>query len=215
MLVLSITGAAPPPRYDGQPFVVVRIEESATPTGDWSPIDTITLDPVDADPAHPQLRDLSTEAITITDGSGWYRLVFLDAQGDSTVPTEPTPFNESSVKPSLAEVAALIHTRTIESDTGEEAGTFTAKTPVKVAQAQALIDFAASDVLSRISVKGEQVYLARTTIAYHAARLIEVTLAPEQATDADSPYARLDALYATSLAELLRLSRYPLSPVFG
>jgi hypothetical protein len=49
---------------------------------------TISLSPVDPDPANPAYRDFTVDNAG-TASSLWYRLVFRDAQGDTGLPTFP------------------------------------------------------------------------------------------------------------------------------
>lgn len=76
--VATIWEAAPAPRVDA-PWTQVRIEEAPASTGPWTPLETRVLNPVDADPADPQLRSFTTTLATIP--SGWYRLIWRDAEG--------------------------------------------------------------------------------------------------------------------------------------
>lgn len=62
------------------PWTGVVIEQSASPLGPWTLISSFDLDPLDADPAAPQLRSFSTAAGTIDDG--WYRVGFTDEEGN-------------------------------------------------------------------------------------------------------------------------------------
>jgi len=84
--VVSFVDYLPAPRYDGNPWTQAQIEEGATAVGPFTLIDTITLDPVDPDPAHPLWRSFTTELASDT-AELWYRIVFLDGTGDDTLPT--------------------------------------------------------------------------------------------------------------------------------
>jgi hypothetical protein len=91
MSVITFSSYAPTPRYDGDPWTDVLIQEATAADaddGDWTTIDTITLDPVDADPTDPQIRDFTTDQASDTAGL-WYRLIFVDADGDELLPTVP------------------------------------------------------------------------------------------------------------------------------
>lgn len=79
-LVRTFTGYRPGARYDDKPWTQVRIDEAAASAGPWTTIDTLALDPIDLDPTAPSLREFTTEEGTLADG--WYRVVFLDADGD-------------------------------------------------------------------------------------------------------------------------------------
>lgn len=111
--VVSFEDYTPAPRFDAQPWTEVRIEESsttATPSSTtvWTLIDTIALSPVDADPAAPATRSVTTE--NANDESGrWYRLIFADAGGDTLQPTFPVQNSEGAPPyASAAELAGIL-----------------------------------------------------------------------------------------------------------
>lgn len=86
--VITFTSYRPTPRYDGRPWTEAHVEEAPTALGPWTEIDAIELDPVDADPTAPATRNFTTEAASDTAGL-WYRVIFYDALGDSSQPTDP------------------------------------------------------------------------------------------------------------------------------
>jgi hypothetical protein len=85
--VITFENYVPTPRYDSIPWTEVDIEEGLTETGSFTVIDNMPLSPVDSDPANPAARSFTTE---LADDAMdlWYRLVFRDASGDETVPTD-------------------------------------------------------------------------------------------------------------------------------
>jgi hypothetical protein len=86
--VVSFTGYTPAARFDAIPWTQVQVEEGPTSSGPWTLIDTLTLDPVDADPTDPQSRDLTT--VNASDTAGlWYRLIFVDDNSDASQPSTP------------------------------------------------------------------------------------------------------------------------------
>lgn len=91
-MVITFRDYTPAPRYDGNPWTEVDIEESNDTTLDddttWSVIETIPLSPVDSDPENPASRSLTTEDADNTIGL-WYRLVFRDGTGDQQQTTQP------------------------------------------------------------------------------------------------------------------------------
>lgn len=91
--VVTLQGLSPLPRYDSLPWTQAKIEESASNVGPWSVIDTITLLPVDADPAHPTVRNLTTPNAVLP--GGWYRVSFTDAAGHSQA--APVVANQSTL----------------------------------------------------------------------------------------------------------------------
>lgn len=87
-MVITFENYRPVPRYDSLPWTQARIEEATTATGTFTAIETQALSPVDADPENPATRDFTTEEATDTPGL-WYRIVFVDANSDESLPTAP------------------------------------------------------------------------------------------------------------------------------
>jgi hypothetical protein len=85
--VVTFVGYRPPVRYDGIPWTRVRIQEAAAEDGSYTQLEEILFSPVDTDPSQPQTRSFTTELGTAIDY--WYRVVFADATGDTSVPTTP------------------------------------------------------------------------------------------------------------------------------
>jgi hypothetical protein len=85
--VVSFERYRPVARYDGLPWTQVRIEEAATEDGTYAEIETISLSPVDTDPTDPDARSFTTELAN--DGELWYRVIFVDGNGDESAPTDP------------------------------------------------------------------------------------------------------------------------------
>lgn len=86
--VITFTGYRPIARYDSTPWTQARIEEATSEDGTYTEIETITLSPVDADPADPASRNFTTE-LASDDPDLWYRIVFVDGSGDESLPTTP------------------------------------------------------------------------------------------------------------------------------
>jgi hypothetical protein len=81
--VVTLRGFTPPARFDGLPFTQARIDEGGAQAGPFTPIDTLALAPLDADPTNPASRNLTTGNATLQ--QGWYRVAFLDAAGDAAL----------------------------------------------------------------------------------------------------------------------------------
>lgn len=79
-MLITFKGYKPQPREDGIPWITIVIEESADGITSWAEIDRFPVDPVDVDPSQPASRDFTTENGTIF--NGWYRISFLDVQGN-------------------------------------------------------------------------------------------------------------------------------------
>lgn len=98
-VVVTFQNYLPPSRYDALPWTEVRVEESDECEGTYTQIDVLTLTPLDADPEDPALRSFTTE--NGTDEDMWYRVVFADADGDTTVPTTPVQHVATTAVPSV------------------------------------------------------------------------------------------------------------------
>jgi hypothetical protein len=85
--VVSFVNFKPPGRFDSIAWTGVSIEESVDGLTPWTQIDVLVLSPLDADPAHPQTRNFTTEHGTAL--GYWYRVLFRDATGDVSQPTTP------------------------------------------------------------------------------------------------------------------------------
>lgn len=86
-VVVSFVDYRPPVRFDSNPWASVRIEEAASWDGSYAELETLALDPVDVDPAEPALRSFTTQLGTALDY--WYRIAFVDADGDESQVTVP------------------------------------------------------------------------------------------------------------------------------
>ena len=82
-MLITFENYVPIARADDVAWTTIKIEEAAAYTGPWTLIDSITIDPVDADPEQPAPRTFSTEYGTLA--NGWYRVSFLDVHGNSSV----------------------------------------------------------------------------------------------------------------------------------
>jgi hypothetical protein len=98
MSVFSFKDYTPPARFDDVPWTVARVQQSATAGGSYAQIDALTLDPVDDDPANPQVRNLTTHLASNTPQQ-WYRIVWADAASGTSLPTEPVQEFGLAVQP--------------------------------------------------------------------------------------------------------------------
>jgi hypothetical protein len=119
MGVVTLEYFRPPRRYDGLPWTQARVEEATTATGTFSEIETFTLSPVDADPENPDARNFTTELASDDEGL-WYRVVFLDADGDEAQPTTPVQNVVEDVPVPFATVNELARILKIRSPTEEQ-----------------------------------------------------------------------------------------------
>lgn len=109
--VFTLTGITPPARFDDLAWVSGRIEESSTETGSYTLLELIDLDPVDDDPSQPASRSFTSELATV---SKWYRVVFVDEDGDLSEPSAPIQNVAEIVVAygTTAELAANLNIRT-------------------------------------------------------------------------------------------------------
>lgn len=84
--VVSFEGYTPPARFDTVAWTDAKVQEATAAAGPWTLIDTLALDPVDADPTDPATRNLTTENATDPPGL-WYRIIFVDAGTGVSQPT--------------------------------------------------------------------------------------------------------------------------------
>jgi len=78
-VIVTFTGYTPVPRFDGEPWVAVEIEEASEVDGTYTLIETIPLTPIDPDPENPAARSFTTALGTIAEQ--WYRVRFVDGDG--------------------------------------------------------------------------------------------------------------------------------------
>lgn len=115
--VITFEQFTPVARYDSIPWTNVRIEESDTETLSeltvWTELETQALSPVDADPSDPAARNFTTE---LADDAMdlWYRIIFVDGDGDESTPTDPIqntdPF-DSAAYATVDELARILKIR--------------------------------------------------------------------------------------------------------
>lgn len=207
MTVVTLLGYTPPPRFPPvtTPWTSVEWQEApdaAGIPGAWTVIDTQLLDPVDANPEQPARRRLTTLAGTVV--QGWYRVVWLDADGNRSEPTAavrnvPPP----AYRPSVDDVAALEHARTEAG--GVEVGTFTDETIPTVDQVEELITTAVSDVETRVgTIPDRFADEARRLAAIQAASLIEASYFPSELDSDRSAYRQYTAMYMNGVDALAK-----------
>ena len=201
-MIVTFENYLPQPRFDGEAWTGLRIEESASVDGPWADVETIALSPVDSDPTDPQSRSFTTELATLADG--YYRVVFLDETGDESLPTEavrygPTQASSADIKPTVADVSNLIPGRVSEGN----GGVFGADTTPTGTQVASIIDLRAGEVYARCeSIPVKQVSLAKVVVTLAAAIDIERGYFPQE-QDNDSTI--LDNLGADFNAKMMRL----------
>jgi hypothetical protein len=193
VIVVTFEDFTPIPRYDGNPWASIMIEEAPASNGPWTVLETQAISPIDTDPEHPATRDFTTELATLD--AGWYRLTFIDQTGDQQLPTDPihnVPDVTAPYLPSVGEVANLIAART-KDQFGNELGTFGPNTRPTDNKVLEIIDQAADDVTTILDTDiPESMYeYAEQAIAVKAAAIIERAYYAEQINNNRSPYPQL------------------------
>lgn len=187
-----------PPARDDEPWTDVRVEEAAAKDGPWAVLETQPLSPVDTDPAAPDTRTVTTQLATLA--AGWYRLTWLDADGDQAL-TSPL-YSGANIAPPLREVADLMLSR-LRDDVGT-VDTFSAATTPTADQADRFINYGLRRVRGKAGAIPESLADdARHVVALYAAMLAESSLQSEQADDNSGHYERLKELYDAALADLI------------
>jgi hypothetical protein len=209
--VVTMNDITPPVRYDGNPWIEIIFQESASQTGTFDIIDTISLSTLpgglDADPSEPSSRNLTITNATVP--AGWYSFIFQDAaanQSQATNPIQNAPSVEDSIRPSLDNLGALLHVRTtIPGTGGTELGTFTSVTRPTATEAQSLIDNAVNQVLLTTGpgVASSLWSQARTVVLYLAAMLVELSFYKNEIAKDISAYPMYETQYSLSLDGLM------------
>lgn len=116
-VIVSFDDYTPVARYDDQPWETIQIEEAPEVTGPYTLIDTVTIDPVDADPSQPASRSFTTTLGTGPDY--WYRVIFLGADAAESLPSVPLQNTSHSRSPygTTDELALILHVREPENET--------------------------------------------------------------------------------------------------
>lgn len=217
MPVVTLKRFTPLERADSVAWTRAEIQESATATGSGTVIDTITLSPVDTDPANPQDRDLTTTLATLAEG--FYRVVWIDGTGHRS---DPTPWIQNTsdlaggTRPSVQDVAGLLRART-KIRGGGEAGTFNTQTRPTADEVEGLIDDALDEVGGKVQpVDGTLPYgdgwnapgsayerRYRGAVRLYAAILIETSYFPEQVKSGQSAASTYQTLYESRIKALI------------
>ncbi len=145
-----------------------------------------------------------------------YAFIWVDPSIDSVVeplyvgaqhPEATVDPIDVSWRPALAEVAALVPTRTV-GDEDVVLGTFTSETEPTGDQVETLINLATANVASRVGSTDDLCTDALTSrsrgmAALYAAMLVELTYFPEQVNGNKSPYAQYKTLYDDGMDVLI------------
>lgn len=102
--VKTFTGWTPIPRFDGTKWTAARLEESASLSGPWTPVETFALADY-ADPAAPPAFSFTSDLVTIVDG--WFHFVWLDSLNGSSVSDPERAGGAGGVPPSVSEIRSM------------------------------------------------------------------------------------------------------------
>jgi hypothetical protein len=187
----------PPPKFDGLPWTEIHIEEAPVTTGPWTEIDVQPIVPLDSDPTEPMARAFTTDNATLI--AGWYQIIFHDAAASTAVPTTPiqnVPVDTMPYLPTLADIGALMHARTLDT-TGKEIATFNNNTRPTGDEVNRLILQASDDVTTAIDtdIPAGAYRYAKQAIIYRTAMLVELGYWPEQINTGRSPYPQYSDLF--------------------
>lgn len=210
MIVHTLIGAETP--IKGDPtlpnWVNVRVEEATTEEGPWNTVETQLLDPFPTDPTVATVYNITFSSVNSV---AWYRLVFIDQNGDESVPTAPvlddgTPHTEYPWLPTVAEVALHVRART-RTRGGQQVGTFTVDTIPTDLEVRNLIVQAAERIFGRLgNVPANLTATASSAAAVLAAMLIELSYFPEQINSDRSSYRELKKLFDEDMKTLIEAS---------
>jgi hypothetical protein len=193
-VIVSFTDYTPTPRYDDQPWTSVTIEEGPEVGGPWTVIDTITLAPVDDDPANPIARSFTTNNATIPDG--WYRVSFVD-DNSNVLATQPIQ-NVGAIewRPTLKDVGVVCLARTRDQN-GIILRTFNDNTVPSGDDVELLISEAVNDLRPRVGtdIPDDLIQEAQHITALRTAMYIELTYFSNEVSQNRSPYPQYKELY--------------------
>lgn len=215
MTVVTLERWFPPSRRDVPtplPWTAARMEASA----DTDPLVFTsrrvvdfagTPEGLDDDPRYPMPRTLTAEDSLPSDV--WWRVVFIDADGDESLPS--LPIRVVPWRPSLQDVADKCpeHTRIPIDAGGGVSRTFDEQTDPTASAVQGLITSAVDEVEARVGTRitATEETLARVTAAWHAAAAVQDAVRKEGVDDADSSRGWAWASYIACLGDLKDIAR--------
>lgn len=169
----------------------------------WATIDALSV-PTYTDQLEPPVFSFTTE--NGTQAPGWYRVVFSDAAGNEEF-TQPIYYGGAyQFRPSTAEVAKLVPTRT-RGDSMQDQDDFHENSRPTKEQVEALTVDAEAEVNNRLSsYSGAIPHKHHRKITYamtlYAAMLVELTRYPEQIGTQRSAYDQIKKLYDEAMTQL-------------
>jgi hypothetical protein len=209
--VVNFIGILPPPRYDSLPWTKALVYECATEEGEFKLIATIELATLpgglDTEPEEPKYRDLTINNAVLQEG--WYIFIFEDAAKNESAKTKAIQNAvsvESSIRPSLEDLGALLRVRTtVEGSAGIELGTFNNKTRPTAAEAQYLIDQAVNQTLLTTGpdIQSQFWQQTKTVILYLTAQLVELSFYKNEIDKGISAYPAYEKMYEAAIDGLI------------
>lgn len=205
-VVHTFRGVQAPVRGDAEVWTQVRVEESVDKVA-FTTAATMVLVPPETDPALPVPdRTITFESL---DASIWFRLVWIDVDGDVSPPTDwvsdDSYVADPEWMPTPEEVAPLVRAR-LKNTGGAEVATFTDSGTTRPSRSQVLelIRQAVGDVQARVgTVPPILESIAKYIAALGTAMLIELSFFPEQVAQGRSPYDQYEKMYDKRIAALI------------
>ena len=182
-------------------WTIVIVEESQFNTGPWTQYAHGTLAPVDADPADPLTRAFTAPGATLA--AAWNRVVMLDAQGNRQL--FRAVYTGATWMPTLQDIADVSPAYT------NDDGAFDQDTEPDVAQVEAFLRTAVTEVAGRVGVRAERLEqfpdLAHAAAKWHAAASVEAQKSPEGTDRSEAGYSWKQGSYIACLNELTAQAR--------
>lgn len=202
--VVTLKNWIPPGREDALAWTRARLQESTDGATGWTQIEEyIFVDP-DLDPKIPRARSFTTENATLE--NGWYRIEWVDADGDTDL-TDPVQ-NPALPKwaPTMQDIAAKLRART-KDNRNNEIGIFTPATRPTAEQVEVMIYGAVNDMALIIGSSTDPKVLnyAKNLAIKKAAMDVELSYFPEQIQQGMSPYPALERDLERELKDLYRV----------
>lgn len=211
---VDLVGYTPPARYPPAAALVVqaRIEEAAAPVDALASVieGPFVLSPAMTNPSDPVTYSFSTDGGLLDEG--WFRVVWIDAQGEE----QPTDWIElrrlSPYAPSVGDVAAILRARLVETG-GGRVEAFTADTEPTAAEVSNLVAMFAPSVLGQLGDLGDLGCTnasdlrrwARTQIAQRVAIEVELSYRPDEVgVEAANATAERRSALDTDMTALVR-----------
>lgn len=204
--VVSLSDNTPSPRYGSGvgTWTQIKAEEASLRDGTYTQVGTVaTLTPVDVDPTAPQAWDVTIRGVTLA--AGWYRLTFLDANGNQQ-PLRPV-YSGAGIAPAVEDIARAMRSRLADGG-GQPVTTFSTTTRPTRDDVEGFIRSGVRAVRLKVgAVQDALAEDAREVVELYTTARAELAIWPEQTANNTSPYAALMAEFKAALADLEKSSQ--------